>query len=141
MLLFIRLQFSIHLDKPEVFDAVKKEVAIMVRLKRSTRTIANSMSFNKSTNLKKVLEDVVTSSFKKICHNNGNVCPRGRPGPPERRGRKGSQGMMRPPGRSGKQGIMGPRGLRGEKGIKGDTGAPGIPGMKVNQENLFQHQQ
>ena len=101
-----------------------------MKLKRSTRTIANSAPFNKSTNLKEVLEDVVTSSFKKICHKSGNVCPRGRPGPPGRRGRKGSQGMMGPPGKSGKQGIMGPRGIRGEKGIKGDTGAPGIPGMK-----------
>ena len=100
-----------------------------MKLKRSTRSIENSMSFNKSTNLKEVLEDIV-KGFKKICQNSGNVCPRGRPGPPGRRGRKGSQGMMGQPGRSGKQGIMGPPGIRGEKGIKGDTGAPGIPGMK-----------
>ena len=100
-----------------------------MELKRSTRSIANSKPFNKSSNLQDVLEDVVTS-LKKICHNSGNVCPRGRPGPPGRRGRKGSQGMMGPPGRSGKQGIMGPPGIRGEKGSKGDTGAPGIPGMK-----------
>ena len=106
---------------------MKGEVAIGEKLKRSTRSIANSAALNKSTNLKEVLEDVVTSSFKKICQNSGNVCPRGRPG---RRGRKGSQGMMGPPGRSGKQGIMGPPGMRGEKGIKGDTGVPGIPGMK-----------
>ena len=94
--------------------------------------------------MKEVLEDVVTSSFKKICQKSGslNVCPRGLPGPPGRRGRKGSQGVtgppgasgkqgvMGPPGRSGKQGIMGPPGLRGEKGIKGDIGPPGIPGIK-----------
>ena len=109
---------------------MKGEVAIGEKLKRSTRSIANSPALNKSTNLKEVLEEVVTSSFKKICQNSGNVCPRGRPGPPGRRGRKGSQGMMGQPGRSGKEGIMGPPGMRGEKGIKGDTGAPGIPGMK-----------
>ena len=101
-----------------------------MKLKRSTRSIANSTPFNKSSNLKEVLEDVVTSSFKKICQNSGNVCPRGRPGPSGRRGRKGSQGTMGQPGRSGKQGIMGPPGIRGEKGIKGDTGVPGIPGIK-----------
>jgi len=82
--------------------------------------------------MKEILEDVVTSSFKKICQRSGslNACPRGLPGPPGRRGRKGSQGIMGPPGRSGKQGIMGPPGVRGEKGIKGDIGLPGIPGIK-----------
>ena len=82
--------------------------------------------------MKEVLEDVVTSSFKKICQKRGslNVCPRGPPGPPGRRGRKGSQGVMGPPGRGGKQGIMGPPGIRGEKGIKGDIGLQGIPGVK-----------
>ena len=94
--------------------------------------------------MKEVLEDVVTSSFKKICQKSGslNVCPRGLPGPPGRRGRKGSQGIkgpsgpsgkqgiMGPPGRSGKQGIMGPPGITGEKGIKGTIGPPGIPGIK-----------
>ena len=94
--------------------------------------------------MKEVLEDVVTSSFKKICQKSGNlnVCPRGLPGPPGRRGRKGSQGIMGPPGpggkqgimgppgRSGKQGIMGPPGITGEKGIKGNIGPPGIPGIK-----------
>ncbi len=82
--------------------------------------------------MKEVLEDVVTSSFKKICKNSGslNVCPRGMPGRPGRRGRKGSQGIMGPPGPAGKQGIMGPPGIIGEKGIKGDIGPPGIPGIK-----------
>ena len=82
--------------------------------------------------MKEVLEDVVTSSFKRICQKSGslNVCPRGLPGPPGRRGRKGSQGVMGPPGRGGKQGIMGPPGIRGEKGIKGDIGPQGIPGIK-----------
>ena len=82
--------------------------------------------------MKEVLEDVVTSSFKKICQKSGrlNVCPRGLPGPPGRRGKKGSQGTMGPPGPGGKQGIMGPPGIRGEKGIKGDIGRPGIPGSK-----------
>ena len=94
--------------------------------------------------MREILEDVVTSSFNKVCHKSGNlnVCLRGRPGPPGRRGRKGSrgtmgppgpigiQGVMGPPGRSGKQGIMGPPGIRGEKGIKGDIGRPGIPGIK-----------
>ena len=94
--------------------------------------------------MKEVLEDVVTSSFEKICQKSGslNVCPRGLPGPPGRRGRKGSQGtmgppgrggkqgIMGPPGRGGKQGIMGPPGIRGEKGIKGNIGPPGMPGIK-----------
>ena len=82
--------------------------------------------------MRAVLEDVVTSSFKKICQKRGslNVCPRGPPGPPGRRGRKGSQGVMGPPGRGGKQGIMGPPGIRGEKGIKGDIGRQGIQGVK-----------
>ena len=118
---------------------MKKEVTRQAKLQRLTRSIG---SFNKSENLKKVLEDVVTSSFKKVCQNSGSFCPWGMPGPPGRagpkgdkgnqgrRGRKGPQGMMGQPGRSGKQGIMGPTGIRGEKGIKGDTGAPGIPGMK-----------
>jgi len=82
--------------------------------------------------MKEVFEDVVTSSFKKICQKSGSldVCPRGLPGPPGRRGRKGPQGIMGPPGPGGKQGIMGPPGIRGEKGIKGDIGPPGIPGIK-----------
>jgi len=112
-------------------DSGKKEVnGNQVNLQRFSRSVAKSTPYNKSANLKHVLEEVVTSSFKKICHNSGNLCPRGLPGPPGRRGRKGSKGMMRQPGRSGKQGIMGPLGIRGEKGIKGDIGAPGIPGAK-----------
>ena len=79
--------------------------------------------------MKEILKDVVISSFKKICHTGSfKICPRGRPGPPGRRGKKGSQGVKGPPGESGKQGIMGPSGIRGEKGIKGDIGPPGIPG-------------
>ena len=108
-------------------------------LRRFARQI--NAPFNNSANLRHILEDVVTSSFKKICQNTGNwnVCPRGFPGPPGRdgpkgekgnQGKKGSQGMMGQPGRSGKQGIMGPPGIRGEKGVKGDIGAPGVPGMK-----------
>ena len=108
-------------------------------LRRFARQI--NAPFNNSANLRHILEDVVTSSFKKICQNRGNwnVCPRGFPGPPGRdgpkgekgnQGKKGSQGMMGQPGRSGKQGIMGPPGIRGEKGVKGDIGAPGVPGMK-----------
>ena len=82
--------------------------------------------------MREILEDVVTSSYKKICRKSGslNVCQRGRPGPPGRRGRKGAQGTMGPPGPGGKQGAMGPQGIRGEKGIKGDIGPPGIPGIK-----------
>ena len=97
-------------------------------MQRFSRSVANSTPCNKSANLKQVLEDVVTSSFKKICHNSGNLCPRGLPGPPGRRGRKGSKGMMGQPGRSGKQGIMGPPGIGGVKGMQGDSGQPGIPG-------------
>lgn len=99
------------------------------KLKRYTRNI-NGANLNKSTNIEEILEDVVSSSFKKICHGRLNVCSRGRPGFPGRRGRKGSQGLMGPPGKSGKQGIMGPPGIRGEKGVKGDIGQQGIPGIK-----------
>ena len=122
----------------------KKETNSETKLHRITRSIANNPAFNNSANMKKVLENVVTSSFKKICQKSAglNVCPRGLPGPPGKRGRKGSQGIMGPqgpggkqgvmgpPGRSGKQGIMGTPGIRGEKGIKGDIGPPGIPGIK-----------
>ena len=102
------------------------------KLHRITRSIVNNPSFNNSAKMKDVLEDVVTSSFKKICQKSGslNVCFRGLPGPLGRRGIKGSQGIMGSPGRSGKQGPVGPPGIRGEKGIKGDTGPPGIPGIK-----------
>ena len=116
----------------------------MAYLRRFTRQITSNAPFNNSANLRHVLEDVVTSSFKKICQNTGNwnVCPHGLPGPPGRdgpkgekgnqgkKGRKGSQGMMGQPGISGKQGIMGPPGIRGDQGVKGDIGAPGVPGMK-----------
>ena len=97
-----------------------------------TRNTDNNVAFNNSASMREVLEDVVTSSFKKICLKSGslNNCPRGLPGPPGRRGRKGSQGIMGPPGRGGKQGIMGPPGIPGEKGNKGDVGPPGIPGIK-----------
>jgi len=110
----------------------KKETSSETKLHRITRSIANNLTFNNSVNMKEVLEDVVTSSFKKICQKSGslNVCPRGLPGPPGRRGKKGFQGVTGPPGRSGKQGIMGPPGLRGENGIKGDIGLPGMPGTK-----------
>ena len=109
-----------------------KETNSKTKLHRITRSTANNPIFNNSTNMKEVLEDVVTSSFKKICQRSGShtFCPRGLPGPPGRRGRKGSKGIMGPPGRGGKQGIMGPPGIRGEKGIKGDIGPPGIPGIK-----------
>ena len=84
--------------------------------------------------MKEVLENAmkVTSILKMFCQNSGsfNVCSRGRPGPPGRKGRRGSQGITGPPGRSGKQGIMGPPGIRGEKGIKGGIWPPGIPGIK-----------
>ena len=110
----------------------KKEANSETKLHRITRNIDNNPTFNNSASMKEVLEDVVTSSFKKICQKSGslNVCSRGLPGPPGRRGRKGSQGIMGPPGPGGKQGIMGPPGIRGEKGIKGNIGPPGIPGIK-----------
>ena len=118
-----------------------KEESTNEKLGRVARHLTNNQPFNTSANMKQVLEDVVTSSFKKICQNTGtwNVCPRGLTGPPGREGpkgdkgnhgRRGKKGMMGQPGRSGKQGIMGPLGIRGEKGVKGDIGAPGIPGMK-----------
>ena len=122
----------------------EKETKSETKLHRITRSISGNPPFNNSANMKEVLKDVVTSSFKEICQKSGsfNGCPPGLPGPPGRRGRKGSQGVMGPPGRSGKQGIMGPPGrsgkqgimgppgIRGEKGIKGDIGPPGIPGIK-----------
>ena len=122
-------------------DFKKKEDNSKMVLHRFTRQVTSNKPFENSTKIRLILEDVVTSSFKKICQNTGtwNVCPRGLPGPPGRdgpkgdkgnQGRRGKKGMMGQPGRSGKQGIMGPPGIRGEKGLKGDIGAPGIPGMK-----------
>ena len=110
----------------------EKDSKSEANLHRITRSISRNLPFNNSANMKEVLKDVVTSSFKEICQKSesSNVCPRGLPGPPGRRGRKGSQGIMGPPGRSGKQGVMGPPGIRGDKGIKGDIGPPGIPGIK-----------
>ena len=110
----------------------KKQTNSETKLHRITRSIVNNPSFNNSASMREVLEDVVTSSFRKVCQRSGSfsVCPRGWPGPPGRRGRKGSQGVMGPPGPAGKQGIMGPPGIGGEKGIKGDIGPPGIPGIK-----------
>jgi len=129
-------------EKPAVLHTEENLANDQINLHRFKRSVGNRTPFNKSENLKQVLEEVVTSSFKKICHNSGNFCPRGLTGPPGRtgpkgdkgdqgrRGRKGLQGLMGQPGRSGKQGIMGPPGIRGEKGNKGGIGAPGIPGMK-----------
>ena len=116
----------------EMLHLEKNEKNSDTKLHRITRSIASNPTFNNSASMKEVLEDVVTSSFKKICQKSRsiNVCPRGLPGPPGRRGKKGSQGIMGPPGRGGKQGINGPPGVRGEKGIKGDIGPPGIPGIK-----------
>ncbi|KAL9970483.1 hypothetical protein ACROYT_G022865 [Oculina patagonica] len=110
----------------------KKRTNSETKLHRITRSISSNLQLNNSANMKEVLEDVVTSSFKKMCQNSGSssVCPRGRPGPPGRRGRKGSQGITGEPGQAGKQGVMGPPGIRGEKGIKGDIGPPGIPGIQ-----------
>ena len=118
--------------KPAVLHTEENLANDQVKLHRFTRSVANSTPFNKSANLKQILEElqVMTSIFKKFCHASGNFCPRGLPGPPGRRGRKGSNGMMGQPGRNGKQGIMGPPGIRGEKGIKGDIGPPGISGIK-----------
>ena len=115
-------------------DSEKNDANSKAKLHRITRSISSNPPFNNSANMKEVLENAtkVTSSLKKFCQNSAsfNICPRGRPGPPGRRGRKGFQGITGPPGRSGKQGIMGPPGIRGEKGIKGDIGPPGIPGIK-----------
>ena len=115
-------------------DFEKKQAKSETKLHRITRGISSNPPFNNSSNMKDVLENamMITSSLKKWCQNSGsfNVCPRGRPGPPGRRGRKGTQGITGEPGRSGKQGIMGPPGIRGEKGIKGDIGPLGIPGNK-----------
>ena len=127
---------SILLKKPR-----HKEESTNEKLRRVARHFTNNQPSNTSINMKQVLEHVVTSSFKKICQQNGNwnACPRGLPGPPGRdgpkgdkgdRARRGKKGMMGQPGGSGKQGIMGPPGIRGEKGVKGDIGAPGIPGIK-----------
>ena len=117
-------------EKPTILNTEDNQGNDQVNLHRFTRNVASRTPLNKSENLKQVLEEVVSSSFKKFCHSGGNSCSRGLPGPPGRRGRKGSKGMMGQPGRSGKQGIMGPPGIRGDKGIKGDIGLPGIPGMK-----------
>ena len=124
--------FGLEISPSHSSPGSKKVPNSEKKLHRITRHNSSNTPFNNSTNMKEVLKDVVTSSFKEICQKSGgfNVCPRGLPGPPGRRGRKGSQGIMGSPGRSGKQGIMGPPGIRGEKGIKGDIGPAGIPGIK-----------
>ena len=125
-------------------DFKMKEDNSKMVLHRFTRQVTSNKPLENSTKIRLILEDVVTSSFKKICQNTGtwNVCPRGLTGPPGRdgpkgdkgdRGRRGKKGMKGQPGRSGKQGIMGPPGIRGEKGVKGDIGASGVPGMKGEQ--------
>jgi len=93
-------------EKPAILHTEENWANDQVKLHRLSRSIANRTPFYESENLKQALEEVVTSSFKKICHNRRNFCPSGLPGPPGRRGRKGSKGMMGQPGRSGKQGIM-----------------------------------
>ena len=101
------------------------------KLHKVTRSISSNLPFNNSGNMKAFLEDVVISSFKKICHNGGfNICPQGMPGPPGKRGRKGSKGITGPPGQNGTEGIIGPPGIRGENGSKGDIGSPGFPGVR-----------
>ena len=131
--------FSLEISPPHSSpNSEKKEANSDTKLHRITRSISSNPSFNNSSNMREVFKEVVSSSFKEICQKSGsfNVCPRGLPGPPGRRGRKGimgppgSQGIMGPPGRSGKKGIMGAPGIRGEKGIKGNIGPPGIPGIK-----------
>ena len=89
-------------------EAGRKGIA---ELRRFTRSIANTAALNKSAILKEVLEDVVTSSFKKICHNSGHhFCTRGMPGPP---------------GRDGPKGDRGDQGRRCRKGFHGVIGEPG----------------
>ncbi|XP_022805447.1 uncharacterized protein LOC111342612 isoform X2 [Stylophora pistillata] len=106
---------------------------------RQKRSISHPSPINDSAGIRKMIEDIVSSTWK-IVHNKAasNACPRGLPGPPGsagpkgdkgRKGRKGSQGVMGSPGEGGKQGIMGPPGIRGEKGIQGDIGPPGILGI------------
>ncbi|KAL9970494.1 hypothetical protein ACROYT_G022879 [Oculina patagonica] len=127
-----------------VLDSEKKEKRSEATLQRIVRSVIKNPPSNNSANLKEVLEEVVTTSFKNICQSSGtlNVCPRGPAGNPGkagtkgdkgeqgRRGRKGSKGDIGRPGRNGKQGLMGQPGRRGGKGIKGQIGAPGIPGIR-----------
>ena len=84
----------------------KKEDNSKMVLHRFTRQVTSNKPFENSTKIRLILEDVVTSSFKKICQNTGtwNVCPRGPTGPPGRDGPKGDKGDR---GRRGKKGVMG----------------------------------
>jgi len=81
-------------EKPAILHTEENRANDQVKLLRLSRSIANRTPFNESENIKQALEEVVTSSFKKICHNRRNFCPRGLPGSPGRRGRKGSKGMV-----------------------------------------------
>ena len=75
-------------------DFKKKEDNSKMILHRFTRQVTSNKPFENSTKIRLILEDVVTSSFEKICQNTGtwNVCPRGLPGPPGSNGPKGDQG-------------------------------------------------
>ena len=132
--------------KDVTLDTESKEERNEAKLQRIARSAVKNPPSNNSANLKQILEEVVTTSFKKICQSSGtlNVLPRGPPGHPGipgskgdkgeqgRRARKCSKGIKGQPGRNGRQGLMGPPGKMGEKGIKGDIGAAGIPGIKGN---------
>ncbi|CAH3028084.1 unnamed protein product [Porites evermanni] len=86
-------------------------------LHRFTRQVTSNKPFENSTKIRLILEDVVTSSFKKMCQNTGtwNVCPRGLPGPP---------------GRDGPKGDKGDRGRRDKKGMKRKTRNYGVTRSK-----------
>lgn len=75
-------------------DSVQTEGWNTKKLHRFARYITNNTSFNKSADMTQVFEDVVTSSFKKICQNilNWNICPRSLSGPPGKDGTKGDKG-------------------------------------------------
>ena len=84
-------------------DFKKKEDNSKMVLHRFTRQVTSNKPFENSTKIRLILEDVVTSSFKKICQNTGtwNVCPRGLLGPPGTSWERWTQRRQREPREEG----------------------------------------
>ena len=55
-----------------VIDSGEKEVDDKETLQRFIKSFANKAPFNNSANITEVLENIITSSFNKICRNTGD---------------------------------------------------------------------
>ena len=62
------LLLFVFVEKQAVLHTEEDQANNHVNLHRFTRSVASSTHLNKSANLKKVVEEVLTSSFKKFCH-------------------------------------------------------------------------